>query len=91
MVLSGDHIYRMDYGNLIAQHAESGAKMTVSCMPVPLEEAAGQFGVMSVDENFKIIGFEEKPENPTPLPNDPTKCLASMGNYVFDTDFCLSS
>jgi glucose-1-phosphate adenylyltransferase len=87
MVLSGDHIYRMDYGNLIAQHAESGAKMTVSCMPVPLEEAAGQFGVMSVDENYKIIGFEEKPENPTPLPNDPTKCLASMGNYVFDTQF----
>ncbi|MFT5003723.1 MAG: glucose-1-phosphate adenylyltransferase [Flavobacteriales bacterium] len=87
LVLSGDHIYRMDYGNLIAQHAETGAKMTVSCMPVPLEEAAGQFGVMSVDENSKIIGFEEKPENPTPLPNDPTKCLASMGNYVFDTEF----
>ncbi len=87
LVLSGDHIYKMDYGNLIAQHAESGAKMTISCMPVPLEEAAGQFGVMSVDENFKIIGFEEKPENPTPLPNDPTKCLASMGNYVFNTEF----
>jgi glucose-1-phosphate adenylyltransferase len=87
MVLSGDHIYRMDYGSLIAKHAESGAKMTVSCMPVPIEEAAGQFGVMSVDENYKIIGFEEKPANPTPLPNDPTKCLASMGNYVFDTDF----
>jgi glucose-1-phosphate adenylyltransferase len=87
MILSGDHIYRMDYGDLIAQHQESGAKMTVSCMPVPLEEAAGQFGVMSVDENYKIIGFEEKPEHPTPLPNDPTKCLASMGNYVFDTEF----
>ncbi|KXI29997.1 glucose-1-phosphate adenylyltransferase [Paraglaciecola hydrolytica] len=87
MVLSGDHIYRMDYGSLIAKHAESGAKMTVSCMPVPIEEAAGQFGVMSVDENYKIIGFEEKPAHPTPLPNDPTKCLASMGNYVFDTDF----
>ncbi|MEP0355742.1 MAG: glucose-1-phosphate adenylyltransferase [Paraglaciecola sp.] len=87
MVLSGDHIYRMDYGNLLAKHSESRAKMTVCCMPVPLEEAAGQFGVMSVDENYKIIGFEEKPENPTPLPNDPTKCLASMGNYVFDTEF----
>ncbi len=87
MVLSGDHIYRMDYGNLLAQHSESGAKMTVCCMPVPLEEAAGQFGVMSVDENYKIIGFEEKPEHPTPLPDDPTKCLASMGNYVFDTEF----
>jgi glucose-1-phosphate adenylyltransferase len=87
LVLSGDHIYRMDYGNLIAQHVESGAKMTVSCMPVPIEEAAGQFGVMSVDENLKVIGFAEKPENPTPLPNDPSRCLASMGNYVFDTEF----
>ena len=87
LVLSGDHIYRMDYGNLIAQHVESGAKMTVSCMPVPLEEAAGQFGVMSVDENMRVVGFEEKPATPVPLPNDPTKCLASMGNYVFDTEF----
>ncbi|GAA0857280.1 glucose-1-phosphate adenylyltransferase [Aliiglaciecola litoralis] len=87
MILSGDHIYRMDYGNLIARHAESGAKMTVCCMPVPLEEAAGQFGVMSVDENMRIEGFAEKPEKPNPLPNDATKCLASMGNYVFDTEF----
>ncbi len=56
-------------------------------MSVPLEEAAGAFGVMSVDENYRINGFEEKPANPTPLPNDPTRCLASMGNYVFDTEF----
>ncbi|GAA6186351.1 glucose-1-phosphate adenylyltransferase [Aliiglaciecola sp. NS0011-25] len=87
MVLSGDHIYRMDYGTLLARHAESGAKMTVCCMPVPIEEAAGQFGVMSVDESMRIIGFEEKPENPTPLPGNPDMCLASMGNYVFDTEF----
>ena len=64
MVLSGDHIYRMDYGTLLARHVESGAKMTVCCMPVPIEEAAGQFGVMSVDETMRINGFEEKPENP---------------------------
>ncbi|GAC14199.1 glucose-1-phosphate adenylyltransferase [Aliiglaciecola lipolytica E3] len=87
MVLSGDHIYRMDYGTLLARHVESGAKMTVCCMPVPIEEAAGQFGVMSVDETMRINGFEEKPENPTPLPNNPDMCLASMGNYVFDTEF----
>jgi glucose-1-phosphate adenylyltransferase len=87
MILSGDHIYRMDYGDMLAKHKESGAKMTVSCMSVPLEEAAGAFGVMSVDENYRINGFEEKPANPTPLPNDPTRCLASMGNYVFDTEF----
>lgn len=87
LILSGDHIYRMDYGTLLAQHAESGAKMTVCCMPVPIAEAAGQFGVMSVDENMCVVGFEEKPEHPTPLPGDPEKTLASMGNYVFDTEY----
>ena len=87
MILSGDHIYRMDYGDMLAAHVESGAKMTVSCMPVDIEEAAGAFGVMSVDENYRILGFEEKPANPSPLPGEPSKCLASMGNYVFDTEF----
>ncbi|WP_100641684.1 glucose-1-phosphate adenylyltransferase [Alteromonas facilis] len=90
MILSGDHIYRMDYGAMLARHAESGAQMTVSCMPVPVEEAANAFGVLSVDESMRILGFEEKPANPTPLPNDPTMCLASMGNYVFDTEFLFS-
>lgn len=87
MILSGDHIYRMDYANLLASHVESGAKMTVCCMKVPLEEAAGSFGVMSVDEEYRITGFTEKPENPDPVPNEPDLCLASMGNYVFDTEF----
>ena len=87
MILSGDHIYRMDYGDMLARHKESGAKMTVSCMSVPVEEAAGAFGVMSVDENYRINGFEEKPATPTPLPHDSSRCLASMGNYVFDTEF----
>mgnify|MGYP005725627419 FL=1 len=87
MILSGDHIYRMDYGDMLAKHKESGAKMTVSCMSVPIEEAAGAFGVMSVDENYRINGFQEKPANPAPLPNDSSRCLASMGNYVFDTEF----
>lgn len=87
MILSGDHIYRMDYGDILAQHAETGADMTVSCMPVPVEEAAGAFGVISVDENYRITGFEEKPANPTPLPDNPKMCLASMGNYIFNTEF----
>lgn len=87
MILSGDHIYRMDYGDMLAHHVETDAKMTVSCMKVPVEEAAGAFGVLSVDEDYRITGFEEKPEKPTPLPNDPDHCLASMGNYVFDTEF----
>ena len=89
MVLSGDHIYRQDYGNILAEHLESGAKMTVSCISVPIEQARGAFGVISVDKNNKIVDFQEKPDEPTPLPSDSSKCLASMGNYVFDTEFLL--
>jgi glucose-1-phosphate adenylyltransferase len=87
MILSGDHIYRMDYGNMLANHVESGAKMTVSCMRVPCSEAAGAFGVMTVDANNVVTEFTEKPESPAPLIGDPENCLASMGNYIFDTEF----
>ena len=87
MVLSGDHVYRQDYGDMLAFHTEKEADMTVSCFVVPVKEAANAFGVVQVDENYRIIGFEEKPANPKPLPNDPTLCLASMGNYIFRTDF----
>lgn len=87
LVLSGDHIYKMDYGPMIAFHAESGAKMTVSCLEVPLEEAANDYGVMAVDEEQRVIGFEEKPSHPQPIPGQTDLCLASMGNYVFDTEF----
>ncbi|QYK02342.1 glucose-1-phosphate adenylyltransferase [Shewanella psychrotolerans] len=87
MVLSGDHVYRMDYAGLLAAHAESGADMTVSCLEVPVAEAAGAFGVVEVDENHKILSFEEKPDVPKYLPDNPEHCLASMGNYVFNTEF----
>ena len=87
MILSGDHIYRMDYGNMLAKHVESGAKMTVSCMRVPCKEAAGAFGVMAVDEHNTVTDFTEKPEVPAALADDPDNCLASMGNYIFDTEF----
>ncbi|BDY05897.1 glucose-1-phosphate adenylyltransferase [Ferrimonas sp. YFM] len=87
MILSGDHIYRMDYAGLIAAHVERGAEMTVSCIEVPVPEAAGSFGVMAVDEEQRVIGFEEKPNAPQCLPEDPEHCLASMGNYVFDAEF----
>ncbi|MCA9808693.1 MAG: glucose-1-phosphate adenylyltransferase, partial [Cyanobacteria bacterium HKST-UBA06] len=87
LILSGDHIYKMDYGQMLVAHVERRASMTVSCIEVPLEEAAGAYGVMEVDEHNRVIGFEEKPQNPKPLPHDPTLCLASMGNYVFDTGF----
>ncbi|MES2626368.1 MAG: glucose-1-phosphate adenylyltransferase [Pseudomonadota bacterium] len=87
MILSGDHVYRQDYGELLAFHAEKQADMTVSCFVVPIAEAANAFGVIEVDENFRIIGFEEKPAHPKPLPGDPEHCLASMGNYLFKTNF----
>lgn len=87
MILSGDHVYRQDYGELLAFHADKQADMTVSCFVVPIAEAAKAYGVIEVDENFRIIGFEEKPEHPKPLPGDPEHCLASMGNYLFKTNF----
>jgi len=90
MVLSGDHIYQMDYANILADHVKRQAKLTVSCLEVPIEEAAGAFGVMTVDEDDRVMAFTEKPENPTPTPDNDKLCLASMGNYVFDTEYLLS-
>ena len=87
LVLSGDHIYKMDYGLMLAEHVASGAEMTVSCLEVPVEEAAGAFGVMKVDEANRVIGFEEKPQHPSTIPGSDNLTLASMGNYVFNTDF----
>jgi len=87
MVLSGDHVYRQDYGDMLAWHAETNADMTVSCMEVPIEEAAGNFGVMSVDRDNRILAFHEKPARPQSVPDNPANCLASMGNYVFKTEF----
>lgn len=87
LILAGDHIYKMDYGPLLVEHAEKQADMTVCCIEVPIAEAAGALGVMTVDESGRVIAFDEKPENPTPIPGQTELCLASMGNYVFNTDF----
>ena len=87
MILSGDHVYRMDYGPLIAKHVANGADMTVCCIEVPVEEAAGAFGVMTVDEKNRVCRFDEKPENPSQVPGKSGITLASMGNYVFNTEF----
>ena len=86
LVLSGDHVYRMDYGPLIAQHQSAGADMTVCCIEVPVEDASA-FGVLTVDEDNWITAFEEKPANPQSVPGKPGTALASMGNYVFNTKF----
>ena len=90
MVLSGDHIYQMDYANILAYHVAKKSKLTVSCIEVPIEEAAGAFGVMTVDANDRVTAFTEKPKQPTPIPDNDKLCLASMGNYVFDTEFLLN-
>jgi len=87
LILSGDHVYKMDYGSFLAFHAEKNADMTVCCIEVPVEEAAGQFGVMTVDEAGRVIEFNEKPEHPASIPGKEGICLASMGNYVFNTEF----
>jgi glucose-1-phosphate adenylyltransferase len=85
LILSGDHIYKMDYGTMLAFHADNEADMTISCIELPVEEAAGVYGVLQVDENGRVIAFEEKPANPPEIPGQPGMCLASMGNYVFGT------
>ena len=87
LILAGDHVYKMDYGQFLAAHVENEADMTVSCIEVPLDEAAGALGVMTVDNTGRVIEFTEKPEQPDPIPGKPDLCLASMGNYVFNTEF----
>lgn len=82
LILSGDHIYRMDYAAMLKFHAERGAGATVGCMEVPVAQARG-FGVMSVDSSDRITAFHEKPDVPTSIPGMPTHALASMGIYVF--------
>ena len=86
LILAGDHVYKMDYTRMLADHAASGAVMTVACIDVALADA-DQFGVMTVDANGRITAFEEKPAKPVPVPGHPDKALASMGIYVFDEAF----
>lgn len=87
VILAGDHIYKMDYRLMIRQHIETDANVTVAAMAVPCTDAAGAFGVMETDAENKIVGFEEKPAVPAPIPGRPGFCLASMGIYVFSARF----
>lgn len=86
VILAGDHIYKMDYELMLRQHVNSGADVTVGCLVVPRMDATG-FGVMAVDENDTITSFVEKPKDPPGIPGNPDMALASMGIYVFNTDF----
>ncbi|HJU20773.1 MAG TPA: glucose-1-phosphate adenylyltransferase [Stellaceae bacterium] len=86
IVLAGDHIYKMDYANMLADHVDKRADCTVACVEVPLAQAS-EFGVMGVDSSMRIIDFLEKPANPPALPGKPDRVLASMGIYIFNADF----
>lgn len=86
VILAGDHIYKMDYGKMLGAHVANGADITVGCIPVPLDEASA-FGVMAIDSDDRIIEFAEKPSNPKTMPGDETQALASMGIYVFSTQY----
>ena len=82
LILSGDHIYRMDYAAMLQRHHDSNADVTVACLTVDLEQARA-FGVMTVDAQDRVVSFDEKPEQPQGMPDDPGHVLASMGVYVF--------
>lgn len=86
IVLSGDHIYKMDYAALIRDHIDAKADATVACIPVPLHEGS-DFGIMHIDTDHNVLAFREKPSDPDPIPGDAEHCLASMGVYVFNAKF----
>jgi glucose-1-phosphate adenylyltransferase len=86
LILAGDHIYKMDYSVMLADHVESGRGVTVGCIEVPREEAKG-FGVMAINEQRKIVDFVEKPADPPAMPGDTSRSLASMGIYIFSAEY----
>jgi glucose-1-phosphate adenylyltransferase len=86
LILSGDHVYKMDYGRLLAFHVAEQADLTVACIEVPREEAS-DFGIISVGEDWRVTRFTEKPKDPEPVPGKPDRALVSMGVYVFNAGF----
>jgi glucose-1-phosphate adenylyltransferase len=84
VILAGDHVYKMDFEPMLQQHVEQGADVTIACIEVERDQASA-FGVMQVDSDDRILDFVEKSPNAPTLPTNPSKCLASMGIYVFDT------
>ena len=88
-ILSGDHIYKMNYARMLQQHVDSGAEVTVGVIEIPVQEAARQFGVIEVDKDYRIVGFEEKPAQPKASPHHAGYCNASMGIYIFNTQLMI--
>ncbi len=90
-VFGGDHIYKMDVYQMLRFHKSNYADLTISAIPIPVSEAH-EFGIIEVDDNWRLIGFVEKPQTPPkPMPNNPDFCLASMGNYIFNKDILLDA
>ncbi len=88
-VFGGDHIYKMQVAQMLKFHVDKKADLSISGIPIPIEEAS-EFGIMEVDDNWKLINFVEKPQyKPKSIPGNPNMCLASMGNYIFDKDVLL--
>ena len=85
-IFGGDHIYKMDIRQMMDFHREHHAGCTVAALPYDRAEAAGKFGIIEVDASWRIVGFEEKAEDPKPIPGQPDKTLVSMGNYIFDSE-----
>lgn len=88
LVLAADHIYKMDYGPMLAHHVENDADLTIGCIEIPIESAHA-FGVMGIDSENRILQFNEKPQHPEAIPGKPALALASMGIYVFNTAFLM--
>ncbi|MFH1584179.1 MAG: sugar phosphate nucleotidyltransferase, partial [Actinomycetota bacterium] len=86
IVLSGDHIYKMDYQDMVIFHKIKRADLTIATLEMEREETS-QFGVIEIDENGKVVGFQEKPKELKPIPGKPESSLISMGVYIFNTDF----
>ncbi len=90
IVLAGDHVYKMDYARMLRFHKERDAAVTLASIEVPVQQAT-RFGVVAVDENERVVGFQEKPRDPAPIPDAPGFALASMGVYIFNTDVLIQA
>lgn len=88
LILAGDHIYKMDYGPMLAKHVEQGAKLTIGCIEMPIDQASA-FGVMAIDKDGRVRDFVEKPKQPSAIPGRPDRALISMGIYIFDSQFLI--
>ncbi len=85
-ILAGDHVYKMDYSQMLDYHKKRNAGLTIGAIRVRKEEASGRLGVLSTDSDYKVFGFEEKPDQPKTIVGDPEYCLASMGIYIFKVE-----